>query len=326
MSNWITATGEVEAPTSNLDDTSITTSPQVVVGNRNNIEVTGNGPVTANAPAEHTLGQDMPSNAGVMATARNHSGGGIYGRNPTGKDIVNIGGMETHIDNAVRMGLVVRNSDGTFSDAPPKVELKDPTEKAVKAVKAPLEAAEKTDPDSVSFGKAGDEAMQELLDTQMPSNLYKTVDSILYNGELDERTLERMASEANIEPHQMAEKLTTVWAGVHDAATDALYDAGIGDEDAFAAFIASNPQNQQNMMEAARNFFVYHNPEGLNTMAEAYLPQMDKFDAQGVREMLTAAGYEYADKPDGGLFVVVQGMKMSWEVAVKQKAITFSKA
>jgi len=42
--------------------------------------------------------------------------------------------------------------------------------------------------------------------------------------------------------------------------------------------------------------------------------------------MLTAAGYEYADKPDGGLFVVVQGMKMSWEVAVKQKAITFSKA
>ncbi|WP_342070566.1 hypothetical protein [Yoonia algicola] len=322
MTNWITATGEAATSTSTLVNTSTAIAPQAVVGNRNNLEVSANGTVTANTPAEYTQGQDMPANGGVMATVQSHSGGGIYGRNPTGKDTVDIGGMRTHIDNAVRMGLLVRNGDGTFSDVPQAATLKDPTDKAVKA---PTKEAPKAAPESVSFGEAGDAAMQELMTGQNPGDLFKTVDSVLHMGALDKQTIERMASKAGVEPQEMETKVTTVWAGAQEAAADLLHEAGVGNEEAFEAFLASNPQAQKNMLEAARNFFVYHKTEGLKTMADVYMMQADKFDTDGIREMLTEAGYAFSDKAGGGLDVIVSGTKVSWEVAVKQGIITFSK-
>jgi hypothetical protein len=46
-------------------------------------------------------------------------------------------------------------------------------------------------------------------------------------------------------------------------------------------------------------------------MASADMTQMDRFDADGVRKMLTDAIYFFADKPDHGLHEVVHGSKVS---------------
>lgn len=130
MTDWTTASGEDASPKSNLADTCITATPNIVVGNRNNLEVSQDGTVIANTSAEHTMGQEVAAEDDVMATLQSHSGGGVYGRQPTAKDTVVVGGYRTHLVNAVHLGAVVLNGDGTYSNAPQKPELKDPTEAA----------------------------------------------------------------------------------------------------------------------------------------------------------------------------------------------------
>ncbi|MCL6286003.1 hypothetical protein M3P21_21030 [Ruegeria sp. 2012CJ41-6] len=325
MTNWTTATGETEASGSNLADISLVNTPHAVVGNRNNLEVTGNGQVTSNSSASYTMGQEAPTQGGVMATVKSHSGGSIFGRNPSGKDTVDIGGTRTNIDVAVGMGLLVRNGDGTFSDAAAPVALKDPTANAkTMAKRAEGAEAQKAEPSGVSFGEAADATMQDFLKGQNPGDLFKTVDSILQHGDADTRTIERMAHMAGVEPAEMQAQVATVWEGAYNSAMGIMAEAGVANEEAFDAFLNSNPQMQASMKEAARNYFVHHKTEGLQTMADAYLTQMDQFDTAGVREMLTEAGWDHVEKPGGGLQVLVNGTPVSWEVAVKQRIITFS--
>ena len=203
--------------------------------------------------------------------------------------------------------------------------LKDPAA-AAKAQSKTGEAREKTEAETsgVTFGEAGDATMKELMSTQNPGDLFKTVDSVLHRGDLDKGTIERMASMAGVEPEEMTAQVASVWQGAYDAASDYMADAGIDDEKAFTAFISDNPKLQANMMEAARNFFVHHKTEGLQTMAQAYLPQMDRYEGDRVRSMLDAAGYGYETDSNGSIRVNINGASVAWDVAVKQKIITFS--
>lgn len=318
-SGWVTASGETSGSGSNLADNSIANTPNAVVGNRNNLEVNG-GSVSANTSAEYTVGQEAPVISGVMATVKSHSGGSIYGRNPTGQDTVDIGGTRTSIDVAVGMGLLVRNGDGTFSDVAQPVALRDPRGPA----KSDPKEAPKAEPTGVSFGAEADGVMQEFLTGQSPGDLFKTVDSILHRGDMDPATIERMATMAGVEPGEMQAKVATVWQGAYDNAMDIMADAGVGNEEGFEAFLADNPRLAASMTEAARNYFVHHKTEGLQTMAGEYLAQADKYDTVGMRELLDEAGWQYQDNPNGGLRVIVNGTPVSWEVAVKQRIIKFS--
>lgn len=320
---WTTAAGTTEASTSNLQNNDVAAKIDAVVGNRNNLEVSASGSVTANAAAEYTMGQEAPVQSGVMATVKSNSGGAIYGRNPTGQDTVDIGGTRTSIDVAVGMGLLVRNGDGSFSDIEKPVALKDPRGASKGESKAETPKAET---DGLSFGDEADGVMQELLGSQNPGDLFKTMDSVLLRGDVDKGTIERMASMAGVEPHEMHEKVATVWRGAYDNAMDIMSEAGVTNEDGFEAFLADNPRIAASMSEAARNYFAHHKTEGLQTMAGEFLAQADKYDTDNMRNLLTEAGWEYQEAPDGGLQVMVNGTPVSWEVAVKQQIITFSPA
>jgi len=246
-------------------------------------------------------------------------------RTPTGGDIVMYQGQGIPLNVAADMGLVVRNPDGTFADNP--ATLRNPATEA--QAKAPSKEGtsngkDKGEPEGVSFGETGDAAMADLMAGQNPGDLFKTVDSVLHHGDVDKATIERMASMAGVEPDEMETQVNTVWQGAYDAASDFMADVGIEDGEAFQAFITSDTKRMSDMMEAARNYFVHHKTEGLQTMADAYLPQMDRYETSRVRDMLTDAGYQFADKPGGGIDVMVNGVPVSWEVAVKQKIVTFS--
>ncbi|SHG75226.1 hypothetical protein SAMN05444003_0770 [Cognatiyoonia sediminum] len=119
-------------------------------------------------------------------------------------------------------------------------------------------------------------------------------------------------------------KIEGLWQGAYGSGMDIMADAGVDNEDALEAFLAENPQHAADMQQAARDFFVNHNSDGLKEMAQTYLPQMDRYEADRVKELLTDAGYSFSDRPEGGLFVNVNGTPVSWEVAVKQQIISFS--
>lgn len=320
-SGWVSASGHAAGSGSSLQGNSIAQTPQTTVG-QGGLEITGNGPVRRDASASYTSGQDAPVDGSIMATVTAPGGSPIGDRNPRGSDMVTIGGMETSIAAAVKAKLLVRNHDGQYSDPVAPQVLKDPVAEA--KPQAPAEKAPEDRPQGVSFGEAADATMQEFLAGQNPGDLFKMVDSVLHRGNLDEATIGRMASTAGDEPEAMREKIEGVWQGAYDAGMDVMAEAGVENEEAFEAFMADNPRLASSMIEAARNYFVYHKPEGLVAMAESYLPQMDRYETDRVQDLLTAAGYQFEAKPEGGLHVIVNGSKISWDVAVKQRVITFS--
>jgi hypothetical protein len=325
MSNWITATGEVEASASTLANRDLPSSIKMERGNGGGWETNGHGPTTHNPSSEYQNRANDDESGGVMATVRSPQGSPIMSRSPNGKDIVMYQGMGIPLSVAANMGLVTRNPDGSFSDKEAPAALKDPAAEA--RAKAPAEEKTKGEADLVTFGEEAQAALQELLATQQhqPGNMFRAVDSVLNAGDLDTTAIERMASIEGVEPAEMRAKVETVWQGAYDTATDIMAEAGIENGEAFQAFITSDLRRKADMIEAARNFFVNGKPEGLQTMAEAYLPAMDRYEGSRVKAMLTEAGYQFADRPGGGVNVMVNGQPISWEVAVKQKIITFSR-
>ena len=325
MSNWITATGEVEASASTLANRDLPSSIKMERGNGGGWETNGHGPTKHNPSSEYQNRANDDESGGVMATVRSPQGSPIMSRSPNGKDIVMYQGMGIPLSVAANMGLVTRNPDGSFSDKEAPAALKDPAAEA--RTKAPAEEKTKGETDAVTFGEEAQAALQELLATQQhqPGNMFRAVDSVLNSGDLDMTAIERMASIEGVEPAEMRAKVETVWQGAYDTASDIMADAGVENGEAFQAFITSDTRRKADMVEAARNFFVNGKPEGLHAMAEAYLPAMDRYEGSRVKAMLTDAGYQFADRPGGGVNVMVNGQPISWEVAVKQKIITFSR-
>ncbi|MCD1625806.1 hypothetical protein K7H22_07385 [Seohaeicola saemankumensis] len=320
MANWITATGEIEGSASTL------TSPDSPA------PLGGSGPSDGgfrgrDTSAGFTARANDDESEGVMATVRSQAGSPIMTRNPNGNDLIKYQGATITLDVAAHLGLVNRNPDGSFSDKATTAALKDPTSGAkAPADKANEKRAEAED-DTVTFGEKAQATLQELLATQKhhPGNMFRAVDSVLHTGDLDATAIERMASIEGVEPAEMRAKVETVWQGAYDTGTDILAEAGIEDEDAFQAFITSDLRRKSEFTEAARNLFVHGKPEGLRAMAEAYLPAMDRYEGARVKAMLTEAGWQFSEKAGGGINVIVHGTQVPWEVAVKQKIITFSR-
>ncbi|OAN69141.1 hypothetical protein A8B83_16490 [Rhodobacteraceae bacterium EhC02] len=319
MTNWITATGDVEASASTIADKSITSQIKTEVGNGGGWQSAGDGKATSNPSTSYQARANDDDSGGVMATVRSPSGSPLMSRSPNGSDIIMYQGMGIPLAVAANMGLVTRNPDGSFSDKEAPAALKDPT--AQVRAKAPADKATVAT-DGVTFGETAEATLTELMGSQMPGDLIKTMDSVLLTGDVDAATIGRMASMDGSEPAEMAEKVATVWQGAYDAASDFM---GIENGEAFQAFITSDTRRQADMVEAARNFFMHNKTEGLQTMADAYLPAMDRYEGSRVKAMLTEAGYQFADRPGGGVNVMVNGQPISWEVAVKQKIITFSR-
>jgi hypothetical protein len=327
MSNWINAEGEIEGSASTLRSPDRPAAPQAETRFKGGWVSGSSGEITPDITAGDIAlrPNDDPSN-GLMATARTQAGSMVMGRSPRGNDVILIEGMPVALNVAAMLGYVTRNPDGSFSDKEASEALKDPTAGAkAQTGKAPEDT--KTGTDEVTFGEAGEAALRELMESQQhhPGNMFRTVDSVLQTGNLDATAIERMASIAGVEPADMRAKVETIWQGAHDAATNIMADAGIENDDAFEAFITADSRRKSDFTEAARNFFVNGSPEGLHAIAEAYLPSMDRYEGARVKEMLTEAGWQFSEKAGGGINVMVNGQPVSWEVAVKQKIITFSR-
>lgn len=166
--------------------------------------------------------------------------------------------------------------------------------------------------------------MTEILDSVTQRASIKAMDEILQLGEVNENTLTRMASHAGLSPDEMSEKIEAAHLAFYGAASDYMAERGVVDEDAFAAFIAQNPQHMQGLTEAARSLVMNNDPTGFDGLADAFLEQADVFMTEEAKDALDAAGLGWAEVPGGGHKVIYEGVPVSRNVAVRQRLITFS--
>jgi hypothetical protein len=319
-SGWVTTSGETQSTGSNLLNIETSREPQAVVG-KGGIEINGSGPVHRHAPAAYVSGQEAPADETIMGTVKASHGGQLIDRVPNGRDLVSIGGMQTTIDAAVASGFLVRNQDGSFSDKAAPVKLRNPVAEAEATKPAEKEDTKKGIENALNLSSETTDALTKIATTAMQGDTIKAMDSIILNGDVDKNTLSRIASQMSIEPEDAQALLAQAAHGFYEAAEDLLGAGGI-DSEAFSAFANSDPANAAKLAEASRALVMTNDTAGLKEMATSFYESADKFMPEETRQALTDAGFDYRDGPDG-LKVMVNGVPVSFNVAVKQQIIKF---
>jgi hypothetical protein len=328
MSDWVTAKGTPEASASNLAPESLSGNARCEVGGTG-LEVLspfdgGQSRLVASQNAEYQAGEDLGYQGSIIGSAKTEGGNPIVNRQVTLQDRVTLAcGMTTNVATAVQIGLLVRNPDGSFSDVVQPETLKNPAEAA--RFGAPDGDAQ-ADPENAQpgfdLGDAGREALSVLSETTMPGDRMRAMDEVLQLGGVSENTMSRLASQAGMEPEEMAQTINALHQAYYDVATDHLSAHGVTNEDAFEAFIGDNPRLAGKVLEGARSMIMSNDPSSLTDIADAFLEQADRYMPGDVTAALDEVGFAY--RIEGGrVFVNFDGQDVPWNIAVRQKLIKF---
>jgi len=229
--------------------------------------------------------------------------------------------MATRVEVAVSLGYLQRNPDGSYSETPMAAA-------AAGGGGSGDDGDDEKEPAPAEFtlGDEGEPVMTEIVQSFQPGLTIAAMDEILQRGEVSSSRLAALASQAGLEPHEVAEKFNAAHAAFYDAATSRMETLGVTDEDAFEAFVKDHPQQYQAMVKGARDLVMSNSTKGLDAVADAFLERADHYMAEDVKDALEAAGYGHKPDGRGGLLVVLNGgAQVPFQVAVRQKIITFSR-
>ena len=320
---WVTAGGNAES-TSNLLPTEAPRGAKIETSAH--MEIQQRGGETRhidNSSREYTANPfEVSPEDGVLASARTEGGGLIHNRPLSGKDRVTLpGGMATRVEVAVSLGYLQRNPDGSYSETPMAAA-------AAGGGGSGDNGDDEKEPAPAEFtiGDEGEKVMTEIVQSFQSGVTIAAMDEILQRGEVSSSRLAALASQAGLEPHEVAEKFNTAHAAFYDAATSRMETLRVTDEDAFEAFVKDHPQQYQAMVKGARDLVMSNSTKGLDAVADAFLERADHYMAEDVKDALEAAGYGHKPDGRGGLLVVLNGgAQVPFQVAVRQKIITFSR-
>lgn len=330
MTGWYNTAGEgTPQTTSNLipDGAPVTGRHEFGSGGMEAVNVNGETRLTHNRPMEHQSDPGQDTSQGVLASARSAGGGQIHGRNVHGSDQVMLpGGIPTSVTVAANLGYLQRNPDGTFSDIAPQGDRNAP---AGSGDESEGEGEEDSEPEApaeaaLHLGDVGESAMASITESVDAGTAIRAMDEILTLGEVSEQSLERMATQAGVEPEAMLETLNTAHAAFHDAATGRMASRGVTDMDAFEAFVDDDPSMVEKLSTAARQMVVSNSTEALDGMIDAFLEKADHYMPEDVSEALEMAGFNHKPDGSGGLLVVTDnGMEVPFRTAVRQQIVRF---
>lgn len=192
------------------------------------------------ALASHSPGQDATP-TDILSTARSPMGSPLTGRDITPKSVVNVGGMETTVAAAVKMGLLRQNAMG-FYEEPGKpsgtTTPASPLEGAQKALEDALktereQAAKLSTPEATPVPDLAPELhayATEFNDIKDVTTHESVVQSLINTGEVSRHDLVQVASQLGIEPDEAQRRITAIHQAYVEQAAPL---AGPGAETAF---------------------------------------------------------------------------------------------
>lgn len=331
MSEWITTRGEVPDGDTNFAPEARRGHVSTTVGTGGHeirTDRDGNSHVVQHQNQEYTHGADQGYQGSIIGTARTEGGGVIVNRAANGTDRITLpNGMTTSIAAAVNIGMLTRNSDGSYSDVETPETLKNPAQAVpFGQAQGATEDGPEDAPEGFTIGDEGEEAMDALVASVPQSDLIKATDEILRLGGVSENTLARMAGSAGIEPEAMAAQIEAAHQGFYDTAVDHLAEHGVVNEEAFQAYLSDNPQQMQKLLETSRGLMSSSDASvtnGLTEIAAAFVENGDKYMAQEVKDALDEVGFAYQTGANGRILVQIEGTPVPWNVAVRQGLIKF---
>ena len=238
-SGWHTTNGPAETSSNLTPDTGpaprqTETTPHMEIQQRGSETIH-----IDNTSSEYTADPfQMDASEGILASARTDGGGFIVNRSVSAKDTVTLpGGMQTRVEVATSLGYLTRNPDGSYSETSKATSGTAEANTNRIGVRGDEPEAKANTPAAFSIGDEGEAVMTEIIQSFQPGITIAAMDEIIQRGEISTDRLSQLASQAGLEPEQVAEKFGAAQAAFHEPASDHLEGRGVVDEDAFDAFL-----------------------------------------------------------------------------------------
>ena len=274
----------------------------------------------------HQTSKAAPTNKGILATARTAQNGAVTGHALNPNDTVAIGNMRTSVASAEQNGWLVRNADGSYSEPgqnkapfPEAASADDSTadqqggeDRAQKAAQS-----DQSGPEEFTLGDEGEKLLSEIVSTYDAATTNRAMDEAIMRGEFSDRTLSALAQKSGEDPAAVAEKLGKAYEAFYDSAMDRFAARGVIDEDALSAFVSDNPRFHEIAQRGARELATSNKTALLDSIADAFIEQADRYIPNDVKAALDQAGIPYRDNGKGGLIIKLGKTEMSYSVAVK---------
>lgn len=265
----------------------------------------------------------------IMTTAKSPTGSPVVGREVRPSDTIETHGQRMTVAMAVQFGFLSKDFAGSFTTT-------STGQAGVKPVDAPKGALELASGGTAEEALAGsfrasneaEAAFDTIIQGVQSETQFSAIESILRNeGQLDINVLERMASQAGVEPADMADTVATAQAGMEQAVMKHLSTFGVYDQDTFTAFLHSSPQNHHRMVESVRDLVMHNSTNGFEGLAQEFTLTADMVDPANVDGALEDAGIPFTRQRNGGvvLDLSAQGLgQMAFRQAVELGIIKLS--
>jgi hypothetical protein len=277
-------------------------------------------PVQASGPVRINTAEVSNGETGVLSTA-NRDGTPRRASELKPTDRVTVNGFETTVANALRLGMIDRDSHtGIFRNATPEAFKEATGEAAAErakeaAVKAEAERAQREQAAKLSNPDA-EAAATELANTVTEGDRVAAVLQMIESGEVTPSTLARAASHAQIEPSALQAKLVTAMSGYTSQAQTYAAERGI-DFDHFAAWARAN--HMTDVKQAAVAHATQRDVSAWSGLMQRYMNGLDRI----APEFILGARF-----PNGGsahmdgatrqvIITMPNGETVSWSAALR---------
>jgi hypothetical protein len=255
----------------------------------------------------------------LMSTAKSATGSPVVGRGVEMTDTIQAHGYRMTLAMAIELGFVSKDLGGNFvptaegkagathADAPL-------SESALASGGTAEEAAEST----FTATPEGEAALSEIMAVTSMDTQINALNSILRNdGEIEPAALNRLASQAGVEPSEMAAVIERAHDGMQEAVLKHLAPFGVYDHAAFTAFVHGSPETHQRLLASVRDLMMSNSTKGLESLARDFAECADTVDPEGVGAALGAAGIPFTVRPNGA-FVLDLKSKGMGQVAFRE--------
>lgn len=162
---------------------------------------------------------------------------------------------------------------------------------------------------------AAEQSLNDLVTNIAGMETYEGIRQIVENGEIDEQTLTRAASQLRIEPGQLQERLGPIMKGMEDQARAVMSEGGVNADDVIAF--------AQTHRRDALNIAMNKQAKGRNTNAYAairadYLASLGDMYPERALDADLGNGLKASKNHQGKIIVNVPGYgEMSWRSAIQ---------
>lgn len=254
-----------------------------------------------------------------ITQARTTSGFPRSGADITENDVVKVNGSEGRIKDMIRVGLITKNPDGSFT-----ITAKNGSRSA------PFQDAPQQQPQEVVDGGAeealGDDAVEasitEIAETAQPGDIMACITSYTNDGDFSDAALARVASQMNLTPEEARDRADTI-RGAFEAQARAVVDqSGFDSEEVFEWARQHHPKM---LKDAMLRHVTQRSTKGYKDLSAKYLENLDKANPKAFDNAVARGVTSYRRLKDGTIILKTPHGEVDWKTAVRKGWVKVSR-